>query len=237
MSKQKTNKDILSNLRTSFPRIDFDGGLYFKICSEAYSVVEKDRPQVEKLYNRQPTDGKLFRFGRGEKALFDKIRRQESVIITFAAMCLEACIWDYAACNTSQNKTEENFGSLNLVAKWVVIPQLLCGSDITKVRVNDTCLLGRLRDLKNARNDLVHPKSRPLPNDYNEALKELIPQKRQTAVEDAFGLIGLLLGELEKVDKSMWWFFQTNTYRFNIKKDYRRPPRVHSDMDNPQKVS
>ena len=237
MNKQKTNKDMLADLRTSFPRIDFDGGLYFEISRKAYSVVKQERPQVEELRNRQPTSGKLFMLEPEEKAFFDKIRRQESVAITFAAMCLEACIWDYAACNKSQNKTEENFGSLNLVAKWVVIPQLLCGSDITEVRVDDTCVLGRLRELKNARNDLVHPKSRPLPNDYNEALKELIPQKRQIAIEDAFGLIGLLLGELEKVDKSKWWFFQTNTYRFGIKKDRSRPPRVTSDMDNPQKVS
>ena len=217
MSKNRTERDILEDLKKRFPRIGFEGLLYYEICTEACTLVEQMRAEVKKLRDSQPKNGKLYRLGPKDLDLLDKIRKQESVAIAFAAMCLEACIWDYAACGTSKNKMEESFGSLNLVAKWVVIPQLLCGLDITKKRIDDTCLLGRLRKLKVARNDLVHPKSQPLPDNLTDAFKALKPKRRKTEAKDAFGLIGLLLGELEKVDKINWWFFQTPQYRNSIK--------------------
>jgi len=217
-SKKRTKKEILDSLKKNYPRIGFDGVLYFKICNEACSLVKQAHAEFNKLIERQRKDGKLRRPGPKERSLLNKIREQESVAIAFAAICLEACIWDYAACNTSQNKAEEKFGSLNLVAKWIVIPQLLCGLDITKRRIGDTCLLDRLRKLKDSRNVLVHPKSKPLPEKYNDAIKAIMPQPKKITAEDAFGLIGLLLGELEKVDKTDWWFFQKDEYKNSIKK-------------------
>ena len=218
MGKLRREKETLESMKKYFPRIGFEGLHYFEICRDACDLVKKSRCKVKKLHDSipRPKDGKLYRLGPKGRLLLDTIRKQESVAIAFAAMCLEACIWDYAACRTSQNKTGENFGSLNLVAKWVVIPQLLCHSDITKTRIVDTNLLGRLRDLNTARNDLVHPKSKPLPNNLHDVLKAVVTPKKRIAAEDAFRLIGLLLGQLEKVDKSDWWFFRTETYMNSI---------------------
>ncbi len=218
MSKHKTKKEILEDLKKNIPRIGFEGLFCFEICSKAYTLVKEARAEEKKLREPQPKDGKLYRFGAEGLGLLDEIRKQECIAIAFAAICLEACIWDYAACNMSQNKAKENFESLNLVAKWVVIPQLLCGSDITKIRIGDTNLLGKLRELKTARNELVHPKSKPLPDNYNDAVEAIMAERKRIKVEDAFGLIGLLLGELEEVDKTNWWFFQTPAYRNSIKK-------------------
>jgi len=218
MSKHITEKEKLEHLKKTFPRIGFEGFFYFEICSEAYTSMERAREEVKKLQEHRRKEGKLRGLGQKGMDLLGEIPKQESIAIAFAAMCLEACMWDYAACNTSQNKAEEKFGSLNLVAKWIVIPQLLCGSDITKRRIGGTSLLGKLRDLKDARNELVHPKSKPLPDNYNDAIKATIPKPKSITAEDAFGLIGLLLGELEKVDKTNWWFFQTERYKNSIKK-------------------
>lgn len=219
MSKHKPDEKILVLLKRKFPRIGFEGGLYFEICGDACALVKELKAKVTKHSVSKKKDGKvkLKRLSRRDKVLRDTIRKQESVAIAFAAMCLEACIWDYAACRTSQNKTKENFGSLNLVAKWVVIPQLLCGSDITAKRINGTCPLGILRALKDERNNLVHPKSKPLPDNSKDALKAIRNQKRKIKAEEAFNLIGALLRELEKVDKSDWWFFQTPLYQDSIK--------------------
>jgi len=120
MSKYRTEKENLELLKKNFPRIGFEGFLYFKICSEAYTLVKRARSEVKKLREHKPKDGKLYRLGEKGRSLLDDIRKQENIAITFAAICLEACIWDYASCNTSQNKAKENFESLNLVAKWVV---------------------------------------------------------------------------------------------------------------------
>jgi len=217
-SKLRNKEDPLAVLRKKHPRLNFNGSYYYEICSEARTLVKQAKVEVKRIFENQPKNGKLRRPGTKYINLSQKIRKQESVAIAFAAMCLEACIWDYAACNTSQNKTKDYFGTLNLVGKWVLIPQLLCGSDITKVRIGDTSLLGRLRDLKEARNKLVHPKSKPLPDSFDKAVKVIRAKGEGISAEDAFGLIRPLLGELEKVDKTNWWFFQTYAYRNSIKK-------------------
>ncbi len=212
MSKQRTNEESLALLKKILPSIGFKGELYFEICSEACSEVVQACAEIAKIDTSNP------KYGLAPKAtlLGAKIRKQESVAITFAAMCLEACIWDYAACSTGQKKAKQNFESLNLVAKWVIIPQLLCRSDITKKKIGGTSLLVRLRELIKARNELVHAKSKPLPNNFADAIEALWSEgkrkrKRIIAI-DAFGLIGLLLRELKEVDESEWWFFQTDTY-------------------------
>jgi len=219
-SRKKLEKEILESLKKYFPRIGFDGGLYFEICCEACNRAKQAHTDFNKLSESRSKNGKvkLKRWTSKERRLRDTIRKQESISIVFAAMCLEACIWDYAACGTSQNKTEENFGSLNLVGKWTVIPQFLCGSDITKVRIGSTCLLDRLRKLKDARNSFAHPKSKPLPNTVKKAFKAIPKRRKEISAEDAFSLIGFLLGELEKVDETNWWFFQTDAYINSIKK-------------------
>lgn len=217
MSKDKNKKVILGMLKKIYPRIGFEGFLYFEICSEAYTLVKRARTEI---HERQPKDGSVPKFDLKITGLLREIGKQENVAIVFAALCLEACIWDYAGCKMSHKKVTDNFGSLTLVGKWVLIPQLLCDSDITKVRIGDTSLLGRLRKLKEARNKLVHPKSKPLPDNYNDAIEATRPKSKSITAKDAFGLIGLLLGELEKVDKTNWWLFQTNTYKDSIKKVY-----------------
>jgi hypothetical protein len=210
----KVPEALLQAVSKTYPRAGFEGLLYYEICCEACSLVKQMREEVQKLRDSQPKE-----LGPQGLDLLDKIRKQEAVAITFAAMCLEACIWDYAACNTSQKKAEENFGSLNLVAKWVVIPQLLCDMDITAKKIDGRDLLCMLRNLKEERNNLVHSKSTVYPDDYDKFLKFFISgEKRKITAEDAFDLIKSLLTELEKVDKTNWWFFQKDAYRYSIKK-------------------
>lgn len=223
MSKRITTpKELLEHFRKTHPRLDFYGVRYYEICSEACTLVQDLNSELKKITEplSKAEDGKtVSRLGPKRISLINNILRQESVTIAFAAMCLEAFIWDYASCGTSQNKADELFGSLNLVAKWVVIPRLLSGSDITRHRIGDTSLLGRLRKLKEARNDLVHPKSKSLPEDVDDAINALRSKKRQIKAKDAFGLIATLLAELEKVDKTNWWFFGDISYKDIIRKD------------------
>ncbi len=213
----KAEHTTLERLKKWYPRIGFEGFHYFEICSEAYTLVKRTRT---KIHEHLPKDGSVPKLTPKVRGLLGEIPKQESVAIVFAALCLEACIWDYARCKMSHKKVKDNFGSLNLVGKWVLIPKFLCGSDITKRRIGGTCLLGRLRELKEARNELVHPKSQPLSDNYNDAIKEIMAKPKRITSEDAFGLIGFLLGELEKVDKTNWWLFQADRYKNSIKKLY-----------------
>jgi len=218
-NKKRTEKEFLKSYKEKYPRIGFNGFFYFKICNEAYNLVKEKRLEYDKLKrNSPPKQSKYRRSTKEEFDLLNKIREQESVAIAFAAICLESCIWDYAACGTSQNQAEDNFKGLNLVGKWVIIPKFLCGSDITQLRMGTTCILDKLRKLKNARDDFAHPKSRAWPNTAKKAIEALKSKNRkEISLEDAFELIRLLLGELENVDKTRWWFFQTDNYKYAIK--------------------
>jgi len=94
----------------------------------------------------------------------------------------------------------------------------MCGSDITKARINGTCLLDRLSKRKEERNELVHSKSTVWSNDMKKFREQMLPKKGKIAAEDAFDLIRLLLAELERVDRTNWWFFQKDAYSHYIKK-------------------
>ncbi len=210
-------KIFVEEIRKYRPTVHFYGFQYYEICSDAFSIVREYRSKVQKMIDSMPKgdiSGWLEKVG----PLLDKEVKQESITIAFAAMCLDACIWDYAACQTSKSYTENHLEKLDFVSKWVIIPELLCGSDITKVKINGTCLLYRLRKLAKARNTLVHSKSKSLPRNYKDAINALITKERIIATEDAFGLIKPLLGELEKIDKTNWWFFRTDDYIEVIKK-------------------
>ena len=217
MGSHNKRKSPLDKLKEKYPRACFDGVLFFEICADACISIKQKRQELQKLEGAKSKNGRLRRRSVEELGLLDEISKNECVAITFAAMCLESCIWDYAASSTSQNYTEDYLEKLDFVAKWVVIPKLMCGSDITKARINGTCLLDRLRKLKKARNALVHSKSKPRPNNLTEIVKAM-NRKRDISVEDAFHLIGLLLRELEKVDKTKWWLFKTPPYRHSMGK-------------------
>ena len=233
MSEKKESKDIseimiervspkvlkffVDELRKFRPTVHFKGFIYYKICSDTCVLLREFRSKVQKIIDSM-NKGDVSDWFEKVGPLLDKEEKQESIIIAFAAICLEACIWDYAACQTSKRYTENHLEKLDFVSKWVIIPELLCGSDITKAKTNSTCLLDRLRKLATKRNALVHSKSKPLPENYKEAIKVITTKERIIAAEDAFGLIKLLLIELEKVDKSNWWFFKSAEYKEVINK-------------------
>lgn len=206
-------------IRTRMPRWGFDGLCFFDICREACINMTQAKAKLVAACESQRSGHK----SRGPLSLESLTSQQvavahECIAVTFAAMCLEACIWDYAACNKSKRYTENHLDKLDFVSKWVVIPELLCGTDITKVAVENTCLLEGLRNLRKARNALVHPKSKPTTPANSEELIRAINPERAIAAKDALHLIRHLLGELEKVDKTDWWFFKTDEYRDIIKR-------------------
>jgi len=117
----KVPKKLLGIVETRKPRVGFEGLLYYEICDEATTLVQQMRSEVQRLRDSQPKDGKLYKLGPEGLGLLYKIRKQHSIAIAFAAMCLEACIWDYAASGTSQNYTKDYLNKLDFVAKWVAV--------------------------------------------------------------------------------------------------------------------
>lgn len=87
--------------------------------------------------------------------------------VVFAGMCVEAAIFDLAAIHLGDQYTKY-LDKLDLVSKWIVVPQLVCGQVLDAHGPAITAL----RTLTTVRNSLVHQKS--LPADFSkEGLKKL----------------------------------------------------------------
>ncbi|VVD99643.1 hypothetical protein [Pandoraea anhela] len=77
--------------------------------------------------------------------------------IVFSAMGCESAIYDLAAIHLTDSYAESIIDKLDVIGKWVVVPQLICGKPLKP----DGPALNALRTLIPARNLLVHNKSHP----------------------------------------------------------------------------
>lgn len=77
--------------------------------------------------------------------------------IVFSAMACEAAIYDLAAVQLGDEYTSQYLDKLDLLAKWIVVPSLICGRKLKE----DGPAINALRTLVRTRNALVHHKSLP----------------------------------------------------------------------------
>lgn len=76
--------------------------------------------------------------------------------IIFSALSLEAGINDYAAWQLGDSYFEKHLSSLDVLSKWIIIPNLICKKSIDK----SGPAYCALKKLITARNELVHNKSK-----------------------------------------------------------------------------
>jgi hypothetical protein len=76
--------------------------------------------------------------------------------IVFASLCVESAINDYAGTQLGDKYSEKHLANLDVVSKWVVIPNLVCGRSIDK----SGPAFKALTKLVKARNKLVHNRSK-----------------------------------------------------------------------------
>ncbi len=110
----------------------------------------------------------------------DESTRHAVKAIVFSAMCLESAINDYAGWQLGDRYYESHLDSLDVVSKWVVIPKLVCGKELPKSGAS----FSALKKLVQARNQLVHNKSRDFePSDQSHA-KSVVDKNKK--FEDDF---------------------------------------------------
>ena len=135
----------------------------------------------------------------------------------YAAMCLEAFIYDYAAVALGDTYVQKYLDKLDLIAKWVIIPRLVLGREVSR----DGQAFEYLKLIKKERDKLAHSKSRPaLTEEQRE--KELmeyyavVPHAVGLADSKAgtnmgvFGQLTHILDTLKKLEKECgcmqdWW--------------------------------
>jgi hypothetical protein len=119
--------------------------------------------------------------------------------VVFSGMACEAAIYNLAAIQLGDEYASNYLDKLDLVAKWVVVPSLICGQALKE----EGPAINSLRTLTRTRNALVHHKSLPLypPEEASRrARKQLEKIVKNTGV--AFQAVVLLSLELNRVLKT-----------------------------------
>jgi hypothetical protein len=156
-------------------------------------------------YFSKAPKGKNFRLAEGSDNLRNAVLELESYwihTIVFAAFCLEAFIYDYAAENFSDRFAQRYLDTLDLRSKWVIIPQLVTGREFPR----ETQPFQHLIELIKERNNLVHFKSKAM-KDYpgfniNSPKKD---DKELNPYETVIEVLTLLKNIDSETIKNDWW--------------------------------
>jgi len=184
---------------------------YFVIAADAYAAVvaltEERKPLAEEVARLEgiSEDDDDIPLNITRNDLYDldaKILRTGIQTIVFAAMCLENGIYDYAAEGMGDRFTRAYLDKLDLKAKWVIVPHLVCGQMLRR----DGAAFQALDTLMGIRNQLVHSKSKSAELDDLSRLQKMFEEstvyrdKIIKAVEIAIRAVVLVSLEMEWLD-------------------------------------
>ena len=198
-------KQYLESYKRTYKRINFNAGHYLTIFANAakqYATHEKEAKDLFETSKKNGTIALTWFLKHQEIEL--KMKHNELVAITFAAMFLECIIWDYAAVNTSQNLIEDYLCKLSLLGKWKVIPKLVNNDKKIDIGYNAIALLKRLQT---ERHNIIHSKSKAVPDTYDKIKKQERKGRKITIPETVKCVNGCIKG-LQKVDTTHYWYFE-----------------------------
>ena len=154
-------------VETTWSRVNNLARLYFGIAEASFLDIKKEEE------NPVPTPG----FDEDPSEHHRQERRILAAAIkatVFAAMACEAAIYDLAAIQLGDKYAAKVLDKLDVIAKWLVVPRLVCGKSLDPAGP----AINGLRSLAPARNRLVHAKSLP-------GFSDLSDEKHLRAVIDA----------------------------------------------------
>lgn len=173
-------------VRQDFFRVGGLSRTYFEIVENSYgSFLLDEESRLPKPTKEEDPTERMTQDGRMEAAGLKTI--------VFAAMCLEAAAYDFAATQLSDAYAQQYLDKLDLLSKWVVVPKLICGKSLKE----SGPALNGLRTLIRTRNALVHQKSLPFdPEGKNVAAAMKSANAFPGNVHNAFMVVVLLSLEL-----------------------------------------
>ena len=117
----------------------------------------------------------------------EEARDQSCIIaVVFTAMYFEAFIYDYAASCVGDRYTKNHLDKLDFISKWVVVPRLVTGNEISKSgRAYES-----LKKLHKDRNSLVHLKSKKM--NFNDSEMVAYLEDRENEIQDSVKNLSLI---------------------------------------------
>lgn len=127
--------------------------LYFQVCSDHLEQYVKVGEEIDRIRN---SGDKLHIIEEKLSEAYSKRERAVIVSVIFAALCLEAFIYDYGADHRTGNYVKNHIDKLDVPSKLVVLTELVTGKPFP----TDSQAYGHLKKLIKDRNYLVHFKSK-----------------------------------------------------------------------------
>ncbi len=208
------NHSVDFEVQQTWSRLNNLSWTYYNIAEAAYDDFLAVEPSVEPLADEEdPAE------------YFDKQSRLLSAsfrTIVFSAMACEAAIYDLAAIQLGDGYTSQYIDKLDLLAKWILVPSLICGKGLKE---NGPAING-LRTLVRTRNALVHHKSMPA-FPVEESIRKADNQLEKILQETGSGfktvvLLSLELNQLLGTSVGVLPFFEKNTINASCLTDRAR---------------
>ena len=130
-----------------------------------------------------------------------------SITIVFTTIAAESYIYDIAARHLSDSFVKKHIDKLDLISKWVIIPKLITGKELS--RGGEWFQL--LKNLVRERNSIIHSKTSELPYTTEEFQRYLEKRNDDQAAflrkaKEAIDLLDRFLIEIGKIDhEELYW--------------------------------
>ncbi len=175
---------------------------YFEIVQNNYEICIEYKAK-EKAKKQDSSSGRIVLENYMENK-YSSIK-----VIIFSAIFLEAVIHDYGASNLSDRYMKNYLDKLDIKSKWAIIPKLVTGKEFPR----DSQAFRLLGELIKSRNNLVHYKTKKLPNTYEGDMEVMEKEKiEMNDVDDTYKCIGECLLELNKIDNTNWEFLKSPAF-------------------------
>lgn len=167
------------------------------IVQENLKKLSELEVELNKLKQRTAhSEEEALFFANDELPIIREIDKCSLIAIVFSALAVEAYIYDYGARKFSDTFIQKYLDKLDVISKWVVIPQLATGQELSR----DSQAFELLKKLIRERNNIIHYKSSDIDPEKLPLLVEDNENYLLERAKEAYLTLEELAKELEKID-------------------------------------
>ena len=123
----------LQRIDNKLKELEVEKGDLPEIVQQLENNLESSTNKLSTFKKELEEAKRVMRANKNEIAeLYEKRERAAAIAITFAGMCVEAFMYDYAATHLGDNYAKSHTDKLDVCSKILVLPRLACGKEIDK---------------------------------------------------------------------------------------------------------
>ncbi|MBN3563310.1 hypothetical protein [Aliamphritea spongicola] len=171
---------------------------YFCLCLSQIKEYESICEYIEELNAKQVSENEIHIVEMNLAVQYERRERAMLAPIVFAAMCIEAFVYDYGASHLGDAYIKKYLDKLDITSKLVVVTDLVTGE---KFPTEGQAFEG-LKNLVKSRNSLVHFKSKKFDiNDLGKAAKfrKELNDKLEKSMYESVETIRLIMKEMDRI--------------------------------------